>query len=231
MSMTGGGRLLYTGRMECRLCGAVTAPFIAAPRPYAECPSCGYLQLDEACLPSPERERSRYLLHRNDPADPGYRGWMERFIDSAVLPWARPGGRALDYGSGPEPLMTRLLADRGFEARAWDPYFAPDQSWREGGWDLVVMHEVAEHLAFPGRAFRELAPLLAPGAAVCVRTRFPPADRAAFASWWYREDITHVGFFPKRSLELAWSALGFRALWDDGIDSVTFGERSGEIRG
>lgn len=217
--------------MACRFCGAGCEPFLTRDAAYEACLSCGYIQLERSLLPSAEEEKARYLLHRNDPKDPGYRSWLEAFLERAVLPWARPGCSVLDFGSGPVPSMARLLGERGLRASSYDPFFAPDLDWRRRRWDIVLVHEVAEHLAEPGSVFSGLAGAMPPGAALCVRTSFYPPGREAFAAWWYRMDRTHVGFFSLGSFCSMAARLGLTLEWTDGKDSVTFLKRPEGTRG
>ncbi|HPB67214.1 MAG TPA: methyltransferase domain-containing protein, partial [Spirochaetales bacterium] len=101
-----------------------------------------------------------------------------------------------------------LLRERGYSVTAYDPYFAPGELWRSRSWDAILVHEVAEHLAEPGETLAELAALLRPGGAWCIRTRFPPKDRESFARWRYRMDSTHVGFFGPGSFTWLSARLG-----------------------
>lgn len=182
--------------MRCRVCGGTEGrSFSVGGKRYGDCPACACICLAEESLPSPAEEKRRYRLHRNDLGDPGYRRFLEGFIEAAVLPFATPGCAVLDFGSGPAPALASLLAERGFEVTCHDPFFAPGEDWRGRRWDLVILHEVAEHLHEPGEAFRLLVSLLAPGGRIAVRSRFVPADEEGFRRWWYREDPTHVAFY------------------------------------
>lgn len=213
--------------MTCPVCGrrefrAPGAPpwALARDASYFRCPRCSYVYLDRNLLAAPEEEKARYLLHRNDPADPGYRSWLEDFIRKAVLPFAPPGGRILDFGSGPVPALARLLSDRGYRVSVYDPYFAPDRTSRAGPFDLISLHEVAEHLARPYFELSRLARALAPGGRLAIRTRFAPEDPGEFRTWWYREDPTHVGFFGSRTLAALATRLGMAVELDDGRETL-----------
>jgi SAM-dependent methyltransferase len=227
--------------MLCRLCGADTATFQAGGTTYSECPECSYLGVDPDNIPSPEAEAARYRLHRNSYDDERYRFWIAEFLDAtaAFLP---AGARVLDFGSGPEPVPARLLAERGCSVTIYDPFFAPGDAWRQDHWDAILVHEVAEHLAHPLPVFAELAGLLVPGGALCVRTRFPPVhhdagatanssvrcgchttvDRTEFARWRYRMDETHVGFFGERSMQWLASRLGLDLVLLEKPDRTVF---------
>jgi len=206
--------------MTCPVCGRreprnPDAPPWALVRDasYFRCPRCSYVYLDRNLLPTPEEEKARYLLHRNDPEDPGYRSYL-------VLPFAPPEGRILDFGSGPVPVLARLLSDRGYRVSAYDPFFAPDRTARTGPFDLIALHEVAEHLARPYFELARIARALAPGGRLAIRTRFAPEDPGDFRTWWYREDPTHVGFFGSRSFAALAGRLGMSVDLDDGRETL-----------
>ncbi len=213
--------------MTCPLCGrreprAGRTPAWALVRgvSYRRCPACGYVRLDRERILPPEAEKARYLLHRNDPDDPGYRAYLEAFIREAVQPFVGPGGRILDFGSGPEPALAYRLADRGYRVSVYDPFFAPDRNARKGPFDLVAVHEVAEHLVRPYFELARLARILAPGGRISLRTRFSPEDPRKFEEWWYREDPTHVGFFGSRTFAALAERLGMAVERDDGVEIV-----------
>jgi SAM-dependent methyltransferase len=142
--------------------------------------------------------------------------YLESFLANAVLPFAAPGSRILDYGSGPRPLLSALLAARGYQASAWDPFFLDDRSAKAGPFDMVIAHEVIEHCARPSEAAGEIAGVLKPGGRACLSTLFRPESQAAFASWWYRQDSTHVSFFSAESLAALFRGPGLLPLWNDG---------------
>jgi len=211
--------------MACPVCGRRESRRPAAPPwalvrglSYLRCPACSYIYRDRAGLPTPEDEAARYLRHRNDPSEPGYRAYLEAFIEKAVLPFAAPGSRVLDFGSGPVPALAGLLGEHGYRTAVYDPFFAPDRGARAGPFNLVAVHEVAEHLARPHFEFARLYRSLAPGGFISVRTRYAPEDSREFARWWYREDPTHVGFFGSRVFEALADRLGMAKALDDGVE-------------
>lgn len=209
--------------MPCRLCAEPVVSLSSEPPldGYERCERCGYVQLRRELLPAPEAERARYLLHRNDPAEPGYRAWLGAFMD-AIRPYLRDGVEILDFGSGPVPALGSLAAERGYGYRPYDPYFAPDGAWRSRRWEAIAVHEVAEHLAEPAVIFAELAAALAPGGILALRTRFQPAGLEGFARWRYRQDSTHVGFFTPSCLSRAMDRLGLEHAHDDGREIAIY---------
>ena len=187
--------------MTCRACGRALRGQAASPwitvrgAAYHRCAGCGHVRLEDARAPSAPEAKARYELHRNDPAEPGYRRFLMSFIDRAVAPFVCSGARILDFGSGPVPALSVLLRERGMQVSAYDPFYAPDRRSLRGPFDLVAVHEVIEHLARPYATLAALGRRLRPGGIIAIRTRFPPLEPEAFARSWYREDRTHVGFF------------------------------------
>jgi hypothetical protein len=199
--------------MACRLCASPDAlPFRVGDFEYEDCPRCGYIGLVRRFFPDRATEEARYRLHRNDLAQPDYRAYLSTFIDTALVPYLEIGAAVLDFGSGPEPALSRLLDERGYRTTSYDPFFAPKASWRHRVWEGIAVHEVAEHLRAPARTFAALAKRLAPGGLIAVRTRFPPPTRAEFAAWWYRRDSTHLGFFRPESFARLACRLGLELL-------------------
>ncbi len=206
--------------MVCPVCGkrAFSRRPWAVVRgiPYHRCASCSYVWLDPSRRLGCAEEEARYRKHRNDPGEPGYRAYLEDFIARAVLPYAAPEGRVLDFGSGPGAPLALLLRGRGFDARTYDPFFAPDKAPLSGAYGLIAVHETAEHLGRPYREFSRLRRLLEPRGRIAVRTLYAPREPGEFARWWYREDPTHVGFFGSRPLAALASRLGMDIVLDDG---------------
>lgn len=191
---------------HCPLCGAApTRLFHAgAERDFRECPRCALVHVAPAHRPPPLAETLRYLAHAADPTDAGHRAFLTPVVDALAARLA-PGARGLDYGAGPAPTLARLLEERGFAVRAYDPLFAPDDSAIAPGarYDFVTCTEALEHFHHPAAELERLAALLRPGGWLAISTALlePAID---FATWWYRRDATHVCFF--RRATLAWIA-------------------------
>lgn len=209
--------------MVCRLCGRARARrFFVESLEYGDCPECGYLGLARRHFPSRADEAARYRLHRNAPREPGYRSYLLHFVETALESRLEAGARILDFGSGPEPALSLLLRERGYKAQAYDRYFAHSRAWRRASWDAIVLHEVAEHLRSPREELGYLAARLEPGGILALRTRFAPEEERRFASWWYRRDSTHLGFFRPRSLEFASASLGLEPVLLEEPDIAVF---------
>lgn len=194
----------------CPLClGNETASrFFAEPlRSYDRCSACGLVFVPRRCHLSPEAEKRRYDLHRNDPEDGGYRDFLERLI-APLAGHLQPAAEGLDFGSGPRPVMSILLAARGFRMTNYDPFYADDAPALERTYDFVTCAETVEHFRHPAESWAMLFRLVRPGGRLGVMTllREEPAE---FSRWWYRQDETHICFYSRATLE--WLARHYSA--------------------
>lgn len=190
----------------CPVCEGAALP-LAAVRgaDYLRCPECAAVHLDPSRRPDAAAERARYLLHRNDPDDPGYLAHLNRLAAPLLARLPRPSD-GLDYGSGPAdtPALPRLLSAAGHRVARYDPFFHPDEAALARRHDFIAVCETAEHFHHPAREFARLAALLVPGGLLAVLTEPPPPEPAAFARWHYLTDPTHVVFYAPATF--AWFA-------------------------
>ena len=207
-------------RVTCPLCrNQETVEFRTANdnNLYYRCPGCETVSRDSSCRLSPENEKKRYELHRNNSEDNGYIRWINSFLDFALDPAPPSGSVILDYGSGPEPVMASMMEERGYRVFIEDTYFAPGKP--EGPFDIITSLEVFEHLNHPYDVLIDLKSRLAPGGRLCISTEFLPAEPDQFESWQYRSDITHIGFFTQKGLADAAARAG---LMEDGCDGIRY---------
>lgn len=177
---------------------------------HLDCPDCGLVALRRELHPSEEQERERYLLHRNSPEDAGYRSFLSRLVDPLVLR-VRQGSEGLDFGCGPGPTLSVMLAERGLRVSLHDPLFAPNPAALARTWDFVTCTEVVEHLRDPRATWRQVAALVRPGGILGVMTQpLTPARERAFRDWAYARDPTHVSLYRPVTTDWIASRLGLR---------------------
>ncbi len=195
---------------SCPLCrNRATEDLYTGPdgRRFRQCPACRLVFVPpEHHLPA-AAEQARYATHQNSPADPAYRAFLDR-LAAPLVEKLSPGWHGLDYGAGPGPTLSVMLAERGFRMAIYDPFFAPERSVIAAGqqYDFITCTETAEHFARPAEEFEQLERLLRPGGWLAIMTGVIPADRA-FADWWYIKDPTHIAFYAEQTL--AWIAARF----------------------
>ena len=164
---------------------------------YRICSHCLSIFTDPKDLLSLEAEHSRYLLHENDPDDPGYRRFLERLAEPVAAHLA-PASRGLDYGCGPTPLLAHIMEEKGHVMDIYDPYFFPDRTPLSRQYDFITCSEAAEHFHHPGKEFSRLASMLKPGAILGIMTSLWD-ESIDFPNWYYRKDPTHVVFYHQQT--------------------------------
>ncbi|MDH4161935.1 MAG: class I SAM-dependent methyltransferase [Nitrospirota bacterium] len=195
--------------MTCPLCSAKTVADYCRDtvREYLRCDRCGLVFVPGRFHLSPEDEKKRYDLHRNAPDDPGYRGFLNRLF-IPVNERLAPASTGLDFGSGPEPLLSRMFGEAGHTMRSYDPFYGPFSIPGEQRFDFITASEVVEHLRQPRKELDQLWALLRPGGFLGIMTQ-PLVEQSAFPAWHYKNDRTHILFFsPPTFLWLAehWGA-------------------------
>jgi SAM-dependent methyltransferase len=222
----------------CKICARGTVTIFDAPSGTAfyYCRGCGFIFKEEAKIPSPEQEKKRYLQHNNTPGDSGYVGRFRTFIQRSILPYRRRFETALDFGSGPVPVLAGLLQDICNRVDIYDIYFAPAKDCMNHTYDLITCTEVLEHVRDPLAVLGMLAARLNPGGIIAVMTLFHPVGgtarrqgeelpgEAAFKAWWYRRDPTHISFFRPETFRRIASLLDLKVLRLDEKDTVSFSQ-------
>jgi cyclopropane fatty-acyl-phospholipid synthase-like methyltransferase len=171
---------------------------VVAGARYHRCADCRATFRDPNQWLTPEQERERYLLHRNDPADEGYRAYLSKCV-APLLAKLTPGSHGLDYGSGPGSAAAAMLREAGHRVASYDPHFRPDRDVLALAYDFVVCTETIEHFRRPAEEFERLDRLLRPGGWLALMTQFLPED-SEFAAWPYRRDPTHIVFYDEQTL-------------------------------
>jgi SAM-dependent methyltransferase len=188
----------------CPLCRAATVDFFHrdARRDYYRCAICELVFVPPNFFLSAAAEKACYDHHRNSPADAGYRRFLGRLYDPLVARLA-VGACGLDFGCGPGPTLSVMLAQAGYPTAIYDPFYAADETVWLHRYDFVTASEVVEHLHTPWAALQRLWQLLRPGGYLAVMTK-RVGDSQAFSRWHYKLDPTHVIFFAEATF--AWLA-------------------------
>lgn len=197
---------------SCPVCaGSPCALFCeAGGKRYFECSVCGAVFLDLVARLDRESEFVRYTLHNNSPDDPRYEAFLSRLADP-VFAFLPPCGEGLDFGCGPEPLLSRMFEKEGHNMKNYDPFFFPDASALNASYDFIVCSEAAEHFHRPAREFALLDGLLRPGGVLAVMTSFLE-DGIDFPNWRYRRDETHVVFYRETTFRTIADRFGWEPL-------------------
>ena len=201
--------LAKTPHPGCVVCGAPsTRPFLSVGgRDYRRCDRCMATLLEPAQWLSPETEYARYLEHKNNSTDIGYRRFLSKLADP-LLNRLASGQDGLDYGCGPGPVLAQMLCEAGYGVSLYDPFFFPDQALLARCYDFITCTETIEHFHRPAEEFARFERMLRPGGWLAVMTCFQ-TDDGRFLSWHYRRDPTHVVFYRETTLRYIAQSFGW----------------------
>lgn len=188
-------------------------------REYHRCRVCCLISVPPSQLPSKEFEKREYDKHQNSPDDLGYRQFLSRLF-TAVQRKINPHSQGLDFGSGPGPTLSVMFEEAGHKMSLFDPFYAADKGVLTKQYEFITASEVVEHLHDPARDLSLLWSLLKPGGCLGLMTKLA-LDKEAFSKWHYKNDLTHVCFFSKKTME--WLAEKWKAeLLFTGNDVILF---------
>jgi len=186
---------------------------------YDVCENCGFIHKQEAFHLSEEDEHKRYLLHHNDELNIGYRTYMENFVKLHVRP-LKNVKTILDFGSGPYPMLKKVLENLDYDVSDFDPFFNNNIEYLNSRYDLIIATEVFEHIQQPMLAFIQLIELLNPKGKLVIMTQFRYMDVSEFNNWWYRRDQTHVSFFNELTFETICDILSLKIVSSNQKDVI-----------
>jgi ubiquinone/menaquinone biosynthesis C-methylase UbiE len=184
------------------------------------CNSCGFISLDSLSILSETEEKARYDLHNNSSENQGYIRWLNQFIQEAVHPYVYPGDSILDFGSGPDPQLKKLLEFEGYTVDIYDKYF--HNLPIPGDYNMITLTEVLEHLKDPLKILSELRKSLRVNGYLAIKTAFSPESDDDFLKWWYKEDSTHISFFSSRTFDLIADKIRLKFHYCDNNSIVIF---------
>jgi len=208
---------------NCKICGHETR-ILKDPElklNFYVCTNCNYTFKETSAIVSQKEEKSLYDHHINTMENEGYVNMFKRFLEAGVLPF-KTTGKALDFGSGPGPVLYEILKQQGFDAHHYDPYYHDDLSVFKRQYDLITSTEVFEHLSDPHAVIKKLCDALNPGGVLAVMTSFKTEDDATFLKWWYRRDATHIGFFTEKAFALLIKDYPLKTVYSNNKNIITF---------
>ena len=201
----------------CKICSKNTRPIYDEQydQNYFYCPHCEFIHLDESKIISSKQEKKEYGFHQNSFENKGYVNMFREFIDKAIRPYKSQIRTALDFGSGPGPVLAELLRQEGFETDIYDKHFAPEKVYLNKKYDLITATEVFEHLEDPVATLKLLQSHLSENGILAIMTLFHPQDDETFKKWWYRRDKTHISFYTPKTFKHLAELLDMKTLMVD----------------
>lgn len=160
---------------------------------YRLCSTCALVFVLPNVYLNAEDEKKRYDLHTNSSDDLGYRKYLTKVLNP-VLERVAKNAFGLDFGSGPGPTLSKMFEENGCRMNVYDHFYAKDEAVLEQSYDFITSTEVIEHLYDPKSVLdRIMSMLKAQGILALLTQVYPSKDD--FASWYYKNDPTHVCFF------------------------------------
>ncbi len=197
---------------SCKICSNKTKKIYDSQydQNYYYCDNCEFICLEENKIISSAQEKKEYQFHQNNFENDGYVNMFRKFIDKAIRPHKSSIKTALDFGSGPGPVLAELLKQEGFETDVYDKYFSPEKIHLNKKYDLITATELFEHLKAPLPTLKLLKSLLNKNGIIAIMTLFHKNDIEEFKKWWYRRDSTHISFYTPKTFECMANLLGMK---------------------
>lgn len=203
-------------RLPCPLCrGHADFLLRAWTRDWFQCRQCALRFVPPDQWPSPEAEKARYDLHRNDAFNYGYVSFLKKLFDPLKAKLA-PGASGLDFGSGPQPVLSKIFTDAGFPCSAYDIFYAPETDLLSREYDFLACCETIEHFFRPRQEFERFLKLVRPGGWFGIMTQLYDEAAKPFDQWFYANDITHVCIFARATFQWLEKQYGLPAEYHPG---------------
>lgn len=189
------------------------------PIPYYRCLACEFAFTDAFDEWSPEDFKANIYNDEYELFDPNYASIRPKRTAELVQHLARSRNiRILDYGSG-NGLTAGLLRDSGYKnVTEYDPFHGDATKPSQGGFDLVLCIEVAEHVTQPIALFAELGQYVSPQGIILLSTKDMSAVPGRWSDDWYVAPRNgHISFYTSRTLQLLANSMGRRHHQLDGF--------------
>jgi len=202
--------------MKCKICNTSIEAFedTQLKKTFFYCLACELIFLDKKFYVNEDNEKNQYDNHNNSLENEGYVKMFNDFLDFTLEDLHVKS--ALDFGSGPTPVLAELLKRRGFDVEHFDKFYQPEKIYENKKYDLITSTEVFEHLENPKEILELLSNHLNPDGIISIMTLFHTNKQEDFLKWWYRRDPTHIIFFTPKTIETMAKECGLELLKHDG---------------
>ena len=179
-------------------------------RAYHVCTNCSLIFVPNQYQVDSTKARRRYALHKNTIEDVGYLQFLNRIL-YPLKDRISKDQFGLDFGSGPNPVLSEVLKKDGYQITEYDLYFANDPKKLNTTYNYIVCCEVVEHFDEVLSEWKRLFELLKPEGWIAISTAL--SDQVEdFLKWHYISDETHISIYSKRSFEWIKEYFGFKQL-------------------
>jgi hypothetical protein len=174
---------------------------------YYRCSVCDGIFTHPDDLPKEDAEKERYELHDDDTADAGYRKFVSP-ITSNILQAFTQEDEGLDFGAGRSAIISAVLREHDYNIKNYDPYFHNHPKLLTQRYDYISSCEVIEHFYHPKKEFALLREMLREGGKLYLMTDVYN-ESIDFATWYYKNDPTHVFLYTPKTFAYIKEAYGF----------------------
>ena len=185
----------------CPLCSgsSVSECFLETARMYLRCEGCNLVFVPEKYHMRLAEQRKRYDLHKNTLDNEGYTTFLGKLVKE-VVKMVPPGATGLDFGSGPNPVLSILLQRAGYKMSIYDIFYADNPAVLDGKYDFVTCSETIEHVYDAAGAWKTLVSCAGEKGIIALMTKRLMKE-TDFSRWHYKNDLTHVCFYSDATLE------------------------------
>ena len=201
--------------MNCKICGSKTTLIQIKHKnfKYHVCDDCEFIS--SLSKLSEIEEKNIYEFHNNTIEDLQYVKYFKNFIDE--------NGRFLDFGSGPEPVLSQIFQrDYNLEFTIYDKFYFCNTDYKSYYYDAITSTEVIEHIEYPLETFKELSSILKSKGIISIMTLLHSNDFEHFNKWWYNHDPTHISFFTLKTFQYIASKNDLEIIYTDNKRIITF---------
>jgi hypothetical protein len=200
--------------MNCPLCDNIKLTEIKtlSGKIYFECGDCHLVFLHPHQRLDKKEEFARYAYHRNNINDKGY----VKFLDQIIVPalkYINNSMTGLDFGCGPDPVLTKLLDLYKIKCDYYDPCFF-NYLKTDFKYDFVFATECFEHFFHPSSELKIISSALRKNGILAIMTEFY-TDIKNFNDWYYIKDPTHVCFYNLQVFDYICRNYGYEKLYSD----------------
>jgi len=210
--------------MKCKICHTNTKILKnnSIKETYEICPHCEAISLQDKFIVTQQREKAQYENHNNSFESKGYVEMFEKFLDYFWQNLDKNATNALDFGSGPGPVLAQILENRSLHVDIYDKFYQPKKPYKNKKYDLITSTEVFEHLQDPLKILKLLKRHLEKGGQIAIMTLFHDNNEESFWKWWYRRDPTHILFYTPKTFEVMADMCGLKVIKCDDKRIVVF---------
>ncbi|MBI9030709.1 methyltransferase domain-containing protein [bacterium] len=195
--------------MKCPLCQTENSNYYSDH--YFYCNKCQAVYLDKESYLDSAKEKARYLEHNNDVNCLKYQKFVSPITDYIFANYGK-ADLGLDFGSGTGPVISKILTDKDYNIKQYDPFFSHDKSLLDQKYDYIASCEVVEHFHNPNKDFLLLKKLLKNGGKLLLQTHIYDENKINFKNWYYQNDLTHVFIYQYNTIKYIAAQLGFNIL-------------------